>query len=273
MSSSGAPRRSTQRCSPQIIAPCRLSNRRPGTEPPYLELQHRGRSQQAAFSHRKSTKHVAAIVTTVAYPVFRAFAMSFTHRKTTTCPEWYQKRFLPDGSGNTSSLKLHPKVTKLSKGRSWTETSCNHWGSSPVFLRERPSQHHAFRQWRSRTTTSKTQLFGALTATQRPQSSTSHGLPLRTHAGRAGAARPNGLHGRSGAAHTEGSRADSQNDALLGPQPLSARYAADSPAPPDHVARMRFWEMIDCGGSGIDLTCASDNPVTFYNRAIFSRRA
>jgi hypothetical protein len=44
-----------------------------------------------------------------------------------------QKRFLPDGGGKYFLLKLHPKVTKLPKGRSWTETSCNQWGPPRCF--------------------------------------------------------------------------------------------------------------------------------------------
>lgn len=188
--------------------------------------------------------------------------MSFTHRNHYV-PEWYQKRFLPDGGGKYFLLKLHPKVTKLPKGRSWTETSCNQWGPPRCFYE---NDLYTTRFGTAENDDIETQLFGRIDSDGKAAvehftdyhfdaraEQALHDLMdymdaqvLRT---------PRGL-----ARIRKMTHSSDHNLSLLAMQQIRQLHQT--------MWLECVWEVIDCGGSGIDLL-ASDNPVTFYNRAIF----
>jgi hypothetical protein len=188
--------------------------------------------------------------------------MSFTHRNHYV-PEWYQKRFLPDGQGKYFFLKLQPKVTKLPDGRSWTETARNQWGPPRCFYED---DLYTTRFGGALNDDIEKQLFGRIDGD-----------------------------GKAAIEHFADYRFDSQAERAL--HQLMDYMDAQVLRTPRGIARIRqmtkssdhnlalmamqqirqvhqtmwlecVWEVVDCSGSGVDLL-VSDNPVTFYNRAIF----
>lgn len=61
--------------------------------------------------------------------------MSKQYKHNHYVPEWYQRRFLPNGQGKHWYLDLHPdKVT--SKGHTYTRRALMHWGPSKCFAQD-----------------------------------------------------------------------------------------------------------------------------------------
>jgi hypothetical protein len=188
--------------------------------------------------------------------------MSFTHRNHYV-PQWYQRRFLPAGEGKYFFLKLRPRVIVRPDGHRHRETALHRWGPPSCFYEDDlyttrfgtvendDIEKHLFgridgrgKEWIDHFcdysfTAESSRALRSLMAFMDAQ-------VLRTPRGLARIERAVGF--------------GNHNTTLLAMQRLRQIHGT--------MWAECVWEIVDCGGTGLDLI-VSDNPVTFFNRGIF----